>query len=146
MVPSVAKTLVHLSSLETRKCEFFQSLSVKMYKICNSHGLNSVQKSILLFGGKIPGDNAFLCFECRKFFVFYFPPKPPRKVRQNCREIYRSQCSTWRRAEPCWPIKALPKGRGVSVSTTVVMETCHSVLHLDKQYKTLHAIHRLLIA
>lgn len=98
-----------------------------MYKICNSHVLSSVQKSILLFGGKIPGDNAFPCFDCRKFFVFYFPPKPPRKVRQSCRQIYRSQCSTWRRPEPCWPIKALPKGRDVSVSKTVVLTTCHSV-------------------
>ena len=37
-----------------------------VYKDCNFHGLNSVKKSILLFGGKIPGDNAFPC-HCEKF-------------------------------------------------------------------------------
>ena len=48
--------------------------------------------------------------------------------------------TTWSRAEPCWPIKALPIDRDVSVSKTIVPETCHSVLHFEIHCNTLHAI------
>ena len=87
-------------------------------------------------------------FRVRKFFVFLFPAKTTAKNSEKFRQIYRSQCYylALRRAEPCLPIKPLPKGHDVSVSKTFGLETYHSVLHFEIHYHTLHAIHRLLIA